>query len=128
MFSHDHATRAIHTIYWSQNAYWCTLLIAVVSLIYLPPGPVRTGVVLTPVLTGLYGLSLVYWLYRDSDEYIQLRILKCAAVTAAVVIFGTLGYFLLELCGFPRLSAIAINLISSTVFNLQLMYVLIASR
>ena len=73
-------------------------------------------------------MSLVYWVYRDCDEYIRLRILKCAAITAIVVVFSTLGYFLLELCGFPRLSMIAVNLVGWSVFNLQMIYVLFMSR
>ncbi len=128
MSTHEIPGRGINAIFWSQWAYWVTLLMAVLSLVYLPPGPSRTLVVLTPVVTAIYSVSLIYWLYRDCDEYIRLRILKCVAVTAIFIVFLTLGYFILELCGFPRISMVVVNLVGWTVFNLQLMYVLIASR
>jgi hypothetical protein len=88
----------------SQYAYWCSLAISVLSIRYIPPGSIRTAVMLTPVLTALYCVSMAYWLYRACDEYIRLRLLRCAAATAIVVAFCTLAYFFLELLGYPRLS------------------------
>jgi type IV secretory pathway TrbD component len=76
----------VRGIYYSQWAYWCTLVMAVMSFMYLPAGTARNLVILTPVLTALFGLSVVFWIYRSCDEYIRLRILKCAAVTGIGVV------------------------------------------
>jgi hypothetical protein len=42
--------------------------------------------------------------------------------------FCTLGYFFLELLGFPRLSMLAVNLLGWSVFNLQMVFVIIRAR
>jgi hypothetical protein len=80
------------------------------------------------VLTALLCLAVAYWLYHASDEYIRARLLRCVAVTAIVVAVCTLGYFVLELVGFPRVSMLWINLLGWSVFNLQMLYVMFRSR
>jgi|SRR5581483_1095730 len=119
---------AVRGILSSQWAYWCSLAIAGLSMTYIPPGSVRTTVMLTPVLTALLCVSVTYWLYTDCDEYIRLRILRCAAVTAIIVAFCTLGYFFLELLGFPRSSMLWPNVLGWSVFNLQMLFVILRSR
>ena len=49
-------------------------------------------------------------------------------ITAIAVAIFTLGYFFLELYGFPRLNMLAANLFGWSVFNLQMVYVIIRSR
>ena len=119
---------AVTGIFYSQWAYWCTLIMAGLSYFYLPPGSVRVALLLTPILPALLIVGVTYWIYDDCDEFIKLRIIRSAVVTAIVMAFVTFGYFVLELFGFPRVSALAINLVGWSIFNLQLLYVLIQAR
>src|ERR1700730_7014006 len=106
---------AVRGILSSQWAYWCSLVIAALSISYIPPGSIRTAVMLTPVLTALLCVSVAYSLYRHCDEYIRLRLLRCIAVTAIIVAFCTLAYFFLELLGLPHLSMLWVNLLAWSV-------------
>lgn len=125
----DHIPRsAARSIFYSQWAYWCTLLMAGFGYSRLSPGTTRTVLLATPVLTALLVVATAFWVYRDCDEYIRLRILRCVAVTGVIVAFATLGYFFLELSGYPRLSMIVVNLFGWSVFNLLLLYVVYRSR
>jgi hypothetical protein len=119
---------AVRGILSSQWAYWCSLVMAALSITYVPPGSIRTLVMLTPVLTASWCVSVAYWLYKDCDEYIRLRLLRCIAVTAIIVAFCTLAYFFLELLGFPRLSMLWINLLAWSVFNMQMLFVILRSQ
>jgi hypothetical protein len=115
-------------IFWCQWAYWCTLAMAAYSYRYLPEGSFRSAVILTPVLPALLIVGVAYWVYDACDEFMQLRILKSVVITAIAVAFCTLGYFFLELFGFPRLSMLAVNLFGWSVFNLLVLYVIVRSR
>jgi uncharacterized membrane protein len=115
-------------IFWCLWGYWCALAMAAYSYRYLPEGSIRSALILTPVLPALLIVAVAYWVYDACDEFIQLRILKCVVITAVVVAFCTLGYFFLELFGFPRLSTLAINLFGWSVFNLLVLYVIVRSR
>lgn len=119
---------ALRSVAYSQWAYWCSLVIAALSMVYVPAGSIRTAVLLSPILTATLCFSVAYWLYLASDEYIRGRLLKCAAITAIVVASCTLGYFVLELVGFPRVSMLWINLLGWSVFNLQVLYIVFRSR
>jgi hypothetical protein len=119
---------AVRGILSSQWAYWCSLAIAMLSITYIPPGSIRNAVMFTPVLTALLCVSVTYWLYKDCDEYIRLRLLECIAVTAIIVACCTLAYFFLELLGFPRLSMLWVNLLAWSVFNVQMLFVIFRSR
>ena len=112
----------------SQWAYWCSLAVAALSVTYIPPGTIRTAVMLAPILTALFCESVVYWLYEACDEYIRSRLLRCVAVTAVIVAFCTLGYFFMELLGFPRLSMLWVNLLGWSAFNLQELFVVFRSQ
>jgi hypothetical protein len=60
---------------------------------------------------------------------VRIRIHRSITITALVVAFGSLGYFCLELLGFPRQSMIWVSILGWSVFNLQLLYVIFrASR
>jgi hypothetical protein len=115
-------------IFWCQWVYWCTLAIAAYSYRYLPEGSIRSAIFLAPVLPALLIVAVAYWIYEACDEFIRLRILRCVVITAIAVASCTLGYFLLELFGFPRLSMLAVNLLGWSVFNLLMLYVIIRSR
>lgn len=119
---------AVRGIVLSQWAYWCSLLVATLSIRYIPPGSIRTAVMLTPVLTASLCVSVAYWLYRDCDEYIRLRLLKGVAATGIIVGFCTLAYFFLELRGFPHVSMLWVNLLGWSVFNVQMLFVILRSR
>jgi len=73
-------------------------------------------------------VSVAHWLYKDCDEYIRLRLLRCIAVTAIIVAFCTLAYFFLELIGYPHLSMLWVNLLVWTVFDVQMLVVILRSR
>jgi hypothetical protein len=119
---------AVSGVAYSQWAYWCSLAVAALSVIYVPPGSVRTAIILVPILPGLLCVSVAYWLYQACDEYLQFRLLRCVAITAVAVTFCTLGYFLLELLGFPHLSMLWVNLLGWSAFNLQMLFVVFRSR
>ena len=108
-------------------AYLCTLAMAAVAPQYLAGG-IREVVILLPMLTTLLMVSIIYWVYRANDEYIQRRILKCTAATGIIVAFSTLGYFCLERLGYPQLSMIVVNLYGWSVFTILVLCVLYRRR
>jgi len=119
---------AVRGVAYSQWAYWCSLAVSLLSTRYIPPGSVRNAVMLTPVLTAALCVCVAFWLYEACDEYLRLRILRGVAYTAIALAAATLGYFILELYGFPRLSMLWINLFGWSVFNLQMLLVIFRSR
>jgi hypothetical protein len=98
------------------------------SVHYIPPGSIQTAVMLVPVLAAILSVSVAYWLYEACDEFIRIQLLKAVAVTAIIVAVCTLGYFFLELTGFPRVSMLWINLVGWSAFNLQMILVIRRSR
>jgi hypothetical protein len=121
-------TSAASSVFYSQWAYWCTLAIAAFSYAHLPQGGIRTALLLTPVLPALLVGAVSYWIYRACDEYIRLRILSVVVITGLVLAALTLGYFFLEMFGLPRLSMIWVNLVGWSIFNLQMLFVVLRSR
>lgn len=122
-------TRAtVSAIFWSQWAYWCTLGMAVWAYFALPGGSVRTALILTPILPGILVFAVCYWLYQACDEYIRLRTLQAIAVTACAVALLSLAYFLLELAGFPRLSMMWIHIVGWSLFNAQMLRLVLEAR
>jgi len=128
MASHAYPTYAIRGIVSGQWTYWCTLGMAAWSYAYMPQGSTRSALILTPILPTLLILATACWVYKACDEYVRARILKSVAITAAVVALSTSSYFILELFGFPRLSMLWINLLGWSIFNLQMLYVIVRSR
>jgi hypothetical protein len=128
MASDTFPRQAVLGIFFAQWAYWCTLAMAAWSYAYLPQGSIRDALIVTPVLPALLIIAVAYWIYLACDEFIRLTLLKCAVTTAITVAFCTLGYFFLELFGFPRLSMLVVNLLGWSVFNLQMVLVIIRSR
>lgn len=111
------------SVFFSQWTYWCSLAIAAMSAYYIPPGPIRTAVMLIPILGAILSMAVAYWLYEACDEFVRIQLLKAVAVTAIIVAACTLGYFFLELAGFPRVSMLWINLVGWGAFNLQLILI-----
>jgi hypothetical protein len=128
MVSHAYPPHAVRGIIYGQWTYWCALGMAAWSYAYLPQSSTRTALILTPILPALLIVAVAYWVYRACDEYVRSRILTCIATTAVIVACCTFGYFVLELFGFPRLSMLWINLLAWSIFNLQMLYVILRSR
>jgi hypothetical protein len=119
---------AIRGIVSGQWVYWCTLGMAAWSYAYMPRGSIRTALIVTPILPALLIVAVAYWVYQACDEYVRSRILKGIAITAVIVAFCSFSYFVLELFGLPRLSMLWINLLGWSIFNLQMLYVIVRSR
>lgn len=115
-------------VLWGLWAYLCTLGVAGLALAFLPRGDTRTVLILLPLLAALLMIGTTYFVYRASDEYLRQKILRSIATTAVVLAFATLGYFCLELMGYPRQSMIVVNLAGWAVFSVQLLIVLYRAR
>jgi hypothetical protein len=118
---------AIRAVVYSQWAYWSSLACAALSVIYIPAGSVRTFVIVTPLLAAILCASVASWLYSACDEYLRARILRSITTTALLVALGSLGYFCLELLGFPRQSYVWISILGWSAFNLQLLFVILSA-
>jgi hypothetical protein len=108
-------------------AYLWTLGMAALAPRYLT-GVMRDLVILLPLLTTLLVVSIMYWVYRANDEYIQRRILKCTAATGIFLAFASVGYFCLERLGYPQLSMIVVNLSGWSIFTILMLCVLYRRR
>ena len=84
-------------------------------------GPLRTAIILVPILPGLALIGLTVRAYGRCDEYIRLRILRAAAFAAVAVAALSLVYFYMELLGFPHLSTAWISNIVWAVFVAQML-------
>ena len=118
---------AVRGVVYSQWAYWCSLACAAMSVTYIPPGSIRTFVILTPLLAAILCASVAYWIYLACDEYLRARLQRAVTITALIVALGSLGYFCLELSGFPRQSIVWVSIVGWSVFNLLLSYVVLSS-
>ena len=116
---------ALRAVGYSQWAYWCSLAGALLSLHYLPSGGARTLAIATPALTAALCVAASYWLYEACDEYQRARMLRAASRTAVIVSAGTLAWFIFELFGAERISMLWVNLAGWSVFNLQVLFVLL---
>jgi hypothetical protein len=120
---------AAQGVFYSQWAYWSSLAGAAMSVVYIPAGSIRTFVILTPLLTAILCAAVASWVYSACDEYVRTRILRAITITALAVALGSLGYFCLELLGFPRQSMIWVSILGWSAFNLQILIVIFrASR
>lgn len=119
---------AVKAIFWSQWAYWSTLGVAICAYIIMPHGSVRTVLILTPILPGLFIFAVTYWLVKASDEYIRLRTLQAGTITAMIVVILAMIYFFLELLGFPKLSMMWIPIVGWTVFDAQMICLMVRWR
>jgi hypothetical protein len=88
----------------TMAVYIATLAAAHWATTSEPAGPLRTALILAPILPGLALVGLTVRSYWLCDEFIRLRILQAAALAAIVVAVFSLIYFFLELLGLPHLS------------------------
>jgi len=116
-FSRKH----LHAFLWAQLAYWLTLGMSIWGLTQMPRGSVRTLLILFPIVPGLLMFALTGWLYRASDEYIRLRMLAAAAVSAFVVGAFVFVYGHLELIGFQHLSMAWVHNLGWALFVIQML-------
>src|ERR1700679_1731106 len=100
-------------------------LVALVSAFWafasVPAGPLRTALLLAPILPGLALIGLTLRSYRLCDEYIRQRTLQAAAIAVLVIAVFSLVYSFLELLGLPRLSAAWFSNIVWVVFAAQML-------
>jgi len=101
--------------------YLAALATAIWALTSVPAGPLRTAIILVPILPGLALIGLTVRAYGRCDEYIRLRILQAAALAAIAVAALSLVYFYLELLGFPHLSTAWISNVVWAVFVAQML-------
>ena len=119
---------AVKATLWSQWAYWCALGVAVWAYIVMPHGSVRTILILAPILPGLFIFAVTYWQYKACDEYIRFKTLQAGTITAVIVATLAMIYFFLELLGFPRLSTMWIQVVGWSVFDAQMLRLMLRSR
>jgi hypothetical protein len=101
--------------------YLAALVAATWALGSVRVGPLRTAIILVPILPGLALIWLTVRAYGRCDEYIRLRLLRAAAIAAIAVAALSLVYFYLELLGFPRLRTAWISNVVWAVFVAQML-------
>jgi hypothetical protein len=101
--------------------YLAALATATWTVTSVGAGPLRTALILVPILPGLALIGLTVRSYRLCDEYIRLRTLQAAAIAVLVVAVFSLIYFFLELLGLPRLSSAWFSNIIWLVFVAQML-------
>lgn len=124
------ATRRWHTngILHGLWIYLATLGGAGLALAFLPEGNTRTALLVLPLFTAVLLIVITWLVYRGCAEHLRRKIQRCIARTAVIMALGTLGYFCLELMGYPRQSMIVVNLLGWAVFSVQLLFVLGRAR
>jgi hypothetical protein len=68
--------------------YLVALATAIWACASMPAGPLRTALILVPILPGVALIGLTLRSYRLCDEYIRLRTLQAAAIAVLVVATG----------------------------------------
>ena len=101
--------------------YLVALATALWAFASVPAGPLRTALLLAPILPGLALIGLTLRSYRLSDEYIRQRTLQAAAIAVLVVAVFSLVYTFLVLLGLPHLSAAWFSNIVWVVFVAQML-------
>jgi hypothetical protein len=89
---------------WWFLAYLLAYAAAMWSLVNLPAGPVRSLIVLSPIVPGLAMIFATVIAYRKGDEFVQREVLIAAALAALVTAVWTLVYAYLEALGLPHLN------------------------
>jgi hypothetical protein len=101
--------------------YVAALATATWALSSVRAGPLKTAVILAPILPGLALIGLTVRAYGRCDEFIRLRILQAAALAAIVVAVFSMIYFFFELLGLPHLSTAWISNVVWAVFAVQML-------
>jgi hypothetical protein len=74
------------------------------ALLRLPPGTMRSTLVLAPILPGLGLIWSTVLAYRRADEFVQREILLAGSLAALFTAVWTLAYAFLEPLGLPHLN------------------------
>jgi len=101
--------------------YVAALATATWALTSVRAGPLKTAVILAPIMPGLALIGLTVRAYGRCDEFIRLRILQAAALAAIVVAVFSMVYFFFELLGLPHLSTAWISNVVWAVFVVQML-------
>jgi len=121
--------RHLHAWVWSQVAFLCTWALCIWALLAMPPGGVlRTVLVLSPIPAGFVIYGVGCWLYFASDEYIRVRILMAATVSALVMSAFALVYSYLALLGFSQPPLYWVHNIGWAVFVVQMLRVIYSTK
>jgi hypothetical protein len=108
--------------------YAAALATATWALTAVRAGPLRTAVILAPILPGLALIGLTLRAYSRCDEFIRQRILQAASLAAIVVAVFSLVYFFFELLGLPHLSTAWISNVVWVVFVVQMLRLIVMGK
>jgi hypothetical protein len=108
--------------------YLCCLFVAVMASRILGGFTLEFVVLTLPLLTLLLLVGIIYFVYRASDEYLRLHILKAAALTGVILAFSASVYFCLEQLGLARLSMSVVIVYGWAVFTTLVLWVLYRAR
>ena len=90
------------------SLYTVVLMAAVHYGKQMEMGPLRTAVMVTPML----GMFAAFWAivraFRRMDEYVKRVLLENVAIAAAVTIGWTFTYGFLETAGYPKISMFSV--------------------
>jgi len=101
---------------WWLFAYLLAYGTAMWSLMNLPAGPVRTLLVLSPIVPGLALIFATVVAYRRGDEFVRREVLVATSLAALVTAMWTLVYAYLEALGLPHLNVGFVHILGWPVF------------
>jgi hypothetical protein len=85
----------------------------------LEPGPVRTLLLVVPMVPLMLAVWAIARHFRRMDEYVRLRSLESLAVAAGVTAGLSLTYGFLESSGFPKLSMFWVWMVMGATWGLH---------
>lgn len=96
--------RYLKALIFALLLYGVLLVGALVLSRDMAPGPLRTALLLSPMLAFLLATRAIVRVIRDTDEFLRKTTLEHLAIAAAGTAGITFTYGFLEVAGFPRLS------------------------
>jgi hypothetical protein len=112
----------------AMAVYVAALATATWAITSVHAGPLRTAVILAPILPGLALIGLTVRAYERCDEFIRLRMLQAASIAAIGIAAFSLVYFFFELLGLPHLSAAWTSNIVWVVFVAQMLRLIVTAK
>jgi uncharacterized membrane protein HdeD (DUF308 family) len=115
----NRVARAYRTELWTAIAVYVVLL--VVSIRYGRPlvdGPLRTAVLLAPMIGFALMIRAIARHVARIDEYQRLRMLESVALAFAITGAVTFSYGFLETAGFPKLSMFSVWIVMGASWGL----------
>lgn len=101
--------RKYHVELWVAIAIYAVLLTGSIKYARpLPDGPLRTGLLLLPMLGFALAIRAIVRHVARIDEYQRLRMLESMGIATAITCALSFSYGFLETAGFPRLSMFAV--------------------